>query len=123
MARREFSKETRRAARARSGGKCEGVGTLYGFPTGVRCNRDLSYGVHFDHVDGEAVSHDNSLENCAAVCPPCNMHKAHTYDTPRAAKTKRQSDKDAGIRKRSTMPGSRDSRWKKKMDGRTERRP
>ena len=69
MSRREFTKPTKREALRRSGGKCEAVGTWYGLPAGQRCGRDLAYGVEFDHIDFDANSKDNSLENCAAVCP------------------------------------------------------
>jgi 5-methylcytosine-specific restriction endonuclease McrA len=117
-ARAEFKKETKRLALKRSGGLCEAVGELYGLQPGQRCNAPLAYGVEFDHVILEANSHDNSLENCAATCKRCNQWKAANHDTPLAAKTVRQRDKlGLGIRKRSTMPGSRDSRWKKRMNG------
>lgn len=97
--RKEFDKKTKRAALMRSEGLCEGEGELYGLPAGVRCNRKLAYGVHFDHVNGDSNGGEPTLENCAATCPQCNMHKAHHHDTPRAAKLKRQSDKHNGIKK------------------------
>lgn len=96
--RKEFSKATKREALHRSGGLCEAMGTLYGLEPGKRCEAKLSYGVEFDHVIQESNSHDNSLENCAAVCPKCNQFKAHKHDTPRAAKTQRQQDKHRGIK-------------------------
>lgn len=102
MARREFTKPTRRAALKRSGGLCEAVGTWYGLPEGVRCYSPLSYGVEFDHIDLDANSKDNSLSNCAAVCTTCHGFKTRHHDTPLAAKTLRQQDKDRGIRKRKS---------------------
>lgn len=115
--RNEFSKPTKREALKRSGGKCEAVGEWYGLSKGQRCNAPLSYGVEFDHIDLDANSHDNSLENCAAVCPKCHDWKTRNHDTPKAAKTLRQQDKALGIRKKSVMAGSRKSRWKRKLDG------
>lgn len=122
--RHEFPKPVKREALLRSGGLCEGEGHLYGLAEGVRCNRDLAYGVHFDHVNADSNGGKPTLENCAAVCPHCNMHKAYKHDTPRAAKLKRQRDKHNGIRTRkgAPIPGSKASGWKRKLDGTTERR-
>lgn len=97
MARREFTKATKRAALTRSEGRCEAVGAWYNLAPGCRCNAPLAAGVEFDHIDLDANSHDNSLENCAAVCIPCHRFKSAKIDTPKAAKTLRQQDKDRGI--------------------------
>lgn len=97
MARKEFTKSTKRAALARSGGLCEAVGAWYNHAPGHRCNAPLSAGVNFDHIDLDANSKDNSLENCAAVCLPCHAFKTAKIDTPKAAKTLRQQDKAKGI--------------------------
>lgn len=97
MARREFTKATKRAALARSEGRCEALGAWYNLESGCRCNAPLAAGVEFDHIDLDANSHDNSLENCAAVCVPCHKFKTAKIDTPKAAKTLRQQDKARGI--------------------------
>ena len=120
MPRREFSKQTKREALKRSGGHCEAVGEWYGLEPGQHCNVPLSYGVEFDHIDLDANSKDNSLSNCAAVCIKCHRWKTRNFDTPKAAKTLRQQDKNHGIRKKSRsrpIPGSKASKWKRKMDG------
>ena len=120
---RAFSKEVKRAALDRSGKRCEATGALYGLPDGVRCQSDLGYGVEFDHIDLWAKSRDSSVDNCAAVCPRCHRFKSTKHDTPKAAKTVRQRDKHSGIRaERAVMPGSRKSRWKRTLDGRTVER-
>ena len=93
MARNEFTKPTKRAALARSGGQCEAVGAWYGLEPGHRCGVSLASGVEFDHIILDANSKDNSLENCAAVCVPCHKFKTAKHDTPTAAKTLRQQDK------------------------------
>lgn len=98
MARNEFQKATKRLALKRSGGFCEAWGSMYGLERGVKCGAPLSRGVQFDHIILDANSHDNSLENCAAVCLVCHGIKTHKYDTPLAAKTLRQQDKDSGIK-------------------------
>lgn len=89
--RREFSSKTRKAALKRSGKRCEAMGSWYGLPSGERCQNDLAYGVEYDHVILDANSKDNSLENCAAVCPKCHGWKTRNRDTPTAAKTVAQS--------------------------------
>jgi len=117
MARRNFTKPTKREALKRSGLRCEGIGEWYGHPGGHRCNADLAKGVEFDHIDLDANSRDNSLTNCAAVCIPCHRFKTANVDTPKAAKTLRQQDKALGIRKPSTFPGGRNSRFKRTIGG------
>lgn len=112
MSRAEFSKPTKRLALKRSGGKCEAVGTPYGRDPDRRCDWPLSYGVEFDHIILEANSHDNSLENCAAVCIPCHKFKTAKHDTPTAAKTQRQQDKNNGIKgPKHKWPSRPFARW------------
>lgn len=116
MNRREFAKQTKRDALKRSGGKCEAIGGMYGLALG-RCNAPLAYGVEFDHVILDANSKDNSLENCAAVCIKCHKWKTAKHDTPLAAKTVRQQDKNDGIEKprgfRKPPPGY--DPWRRRM--------
>lgn len=121
--RREFPKPVRRAALNRSGGLCEGIGTLYGLADGLRCNVNLAYGVHFDHVNPDGNGGEPTLENCAAVCPECHAHKTK-HDVARIAKMKRQRDRNQGITRRKGPPmmGSKASGFKKRMDGTVERR-
>jgi hypothetical protein len=117
---RIFSKPVKREALARSGRRCEATGPIYGLPDGQRCAADLGYGVEFDHLVLWANSRDSSLDNCLCVCPRCHRFKTSTHDTPKAAKTVRQRDKANGIKNdRAPMAGSRKSRWKRTLDGRT----
>ena len=124
MARIEFKKAVMRAALVRAGdgnianAKCEAEGALYDLEPGQRCNCPLSHGVEFDHVLAASNGGDATLNNCLAACKKCHLFKTRTFDTPRAAKTVRQRDKDLGIKRPSNpMPGSRDSKWKRRMDG------
>ena len=120
---RYFSKRVKREALARSGLRCEATGELYGLPPQVCCGADLGYGVEFDHAILWANSRDSSISNCVAVCPKCHKYKSTKHDTPKAAKTVRQQDKHNGIRKAGpVMPGSRKSKWKRTLDGRTVER-
>jgi hypothetical protein len=102
--RREFGAKVRKQALARSGKVCEAAGDWYGLPAGQRCTRLLSYGVEYDHLILDANSHDNSLENCRAVCPKCHDHKTRTRDTPLAAKTVAQSLMGMKTRPRQSIP-------------------
>lgn len=77
--------------------RCEAVGTMYGLEPGRRCCAPLGDGVEFDHELAASNGGDNSLENCVAACPICHRFKTTQFDTPRAAKTVRQSDKAKGI--------------------------
>ena len=97
--RQNFPKKVQRAALDRAKGQCECVGVLYGLPPDTRCTRKLNKGVHFEHILADSNGGKPTLENCAAACPQCNMFKAHKHDTPRAAKTLRQQDKDRGVSK------------------------
>lgn len=124
MNRSDFTAETKRRAWARSGGRCEARGKIYGLKPRQRCNADLARGVEYDHVDPDANSRDRSLENCAAVCPPCHRWKTSHRDRPLIAKTNHQADMRRGIRARAfrPVPSSRKFRFKKRMDGRVEMR-
>ncbi len=98
MSRSEFSKPTKRAALERSQMRCEAIGGVYGLEAGIRCSVSLAKGVQFDHIIADAIGGDNSLENCAAVCPRCHLEKTRKNDVPKAAKVKRVSDKALGIK-------------------------
>lgn len=119
MSRKEFSKLTKRAALERSQMRCEALGSVYGLEAGIRCSISLSKGVQFDHIVADAIGGDNSLENCAAVCPRCHQVKTRNNDTPKAAKVKRVSDKALGIK--SNAPKIRSAGFPKSTKPRHER--
>lgn len=110
--RHEFRKKTIRQAYERSEGLCEGI-----LPSGERCCFPIIRKKHFDHVIPDALGGDNSLTNCAVLCIPCHGNKTQKIDIPMIAKAKRNYDKHRGIKKPSRFFGSRNSRWKKKIDG------
>lgn len=112
MSRTEFSKKTMGQAYERSEGLCEGI-----LPSGERCCFPVDRKKHFDHVIPDALGGDNSLTNCAVLCLPCHGNKTRKIDVPMIAKAKRNFNTHRGIRKPSRFPGSRDSRWKKKISG------
>lgn len=97
----------------RSQGLCEGI-----LPDGSKCSTNLWQKMrHFDHIIPDALGGDNSLTNCAVLCLPCHGAKTQKIDVPMIAKAKRVYDKHNGIKKTSRFPGSRDSKFKKRMDG------
>lgn len=110
--RHEFSKKTMGEAYERSEGLCEGI-----LASGERCCFPVDRRKHFDHIIPDALGGDNSLINCAVLCLPCHGKKTQKIDAPMIAKAKRNYNKHRGIRKPSRFPGSRDSRWKKKISG------
>jgi len=69
--------------------------------------------IHYDHINPVEMSSDASLDNCQVLCRAC--HKAKTQgDIRDIAKSNRLRNKAAGIKKSGrSMPGSRNSEWKK----------
>lgn len=111
--RTEFTKQTKRDAYERSEGLCEGL-----LPSGERCNANLVHKrYHFDHIVPDGIGGDTSLHNCAVLCVECHGEKTAKIDIPIIAKAKRNQDKFRGIKKRSSFACSRDSRFKKKING------
>jgi len=104
MPRIEFSKKTRTQAWRRAAGRCECCGAKLFDGDGHA----------FDHITAVEVSQDASLENCQVLCRTCHKLKTGKHDIPMIAKSNRQRNKAAGIKKSGRpMPGSRNSDWKK----------
>ncbi len=106
MGRREFSKRTKDLAADRADGKCEG------------CGRPLLHrgDYHFDHTNPDGLTGEPTLENCQLLYKSC--HKTKTKkDVQAIAKAKRNRRKARGIKDKSRFACSRDSRWKKKLNG------
>lgn len=81
-------------------------------------------GIHFDHIVPDGLGGQSTLENCQVLCFTCHDIKTVTEDNPRMAKADRVFRANHGQRRRKgpPMPGSRDSGFKRTMDGRTVRR-
>lgn len=108
MSRREFPAKIMNDAFQRAGGRCQ------------KCTAKLFVGkFHYDHVIPDAMGGEPTLENCEVLCTACHGIKTFTRDVPVIAKAKRQAAKHRGIRKRSTFACSRESPWKRTIDGRT----
>lgn len=122
MRRREFPKAERRKMLARSGGRCEATGPLFGLPEGVRCDGDLAYGLRFEHLQPDRAGGAPTAENGAAVCPRCWRWKTDNHDQRVAAKGRRVEEKRTGVRQTSRpLPGSRRSGIRRRMNGEVER--
>lgn len=117
MKRREFSKRLKAEIVHRAMTKdgkiaCEGCGLILGAKR-----------YEIDHVVAEALVTDKSIALTAkdgqllGLCCHRGADGKTRQDVTRIAKAVRQSHNALGIKKRSTMPGSRDSRFKRKMDG------
>jgi hypothetical protein len=110
--RREFSKSVRVAAWERSNGQCEA------------CTRKLFPGdIHYDHRIPDALGGEPTLENCDVLCRSCHGLKTTKADVPTIAKAKRIYAKHIGADKgRSKFACSRDSKFRKKLNGTVELR-
>ena len=106
--RRNFPDKVKAQAFERAAGRCES------------CTAKLFPGnVHYDHVIPDALGGEPTLDNCEALCKACHGVKTRTRDVPSIAKVKRIRLKNFGGRKRSTFACSRDTPWKRTIDGRT----
>ena len=107
MSRREFSKQVKRDALRRADKKCENS----------KCGALFGVKFHFDHVIADGLGGEPTLENCAVLCHACHNEKTRKHDVPLIAKTRRIQDRHLGIKKLSRFPCSRNSRFKRKIDG------
>lgn len=71
-----------------------------------------------DHVIPLEISGDDSDENLRPAHERCHRAKTAKVDAPAIAKCRRVAAKHSGAHKtKSTFPGSRGSKWKRKIDG------
>ena len=114
MTRRNFTRKTRAAVFLRAGGCCENPD----------CGARLKTGEGiYDHVLPDALGGEPTEENCKLICSTCNKAKT-ADDVRRIRKADRQRDKLSGAFKRrgKSIPGSKDTPWKKKLSGEVVRR-
>ncbi len=105
--RREFPKSVKVAAFQRANGKCES------------CTARLYPGKYeYDHKLADTFGGEPTLENCEVLCSACHGAKTFKSDIPMAAKSNRVRAKHIGakVKTRRTIPGSKDSPWKIKLD-------
>lgn len=103
----EFSRKVKVAAFERAGGRCE------------KCTARLVPGkFRFDHILPLALDGESTLENCQCICLTCDAPKT-ADDIGRIRKADRAQARHIGAkaRSRSPLPGGRDSKFKRKLDG------
>lgn len=106
--RREFTKAVKVAAYERSQGHCEA------------CTARLEVGrFQYDHVLAAALGGPPTLDNCKVLCTNCHGGKTGLEDIPIIAKSNRVRNKHIGAatRKQRKIPGSKGTRFKRKIDG------
>lgn len=110
--RTEFPPKVKTEAFARAGGCCEACGVT------IRPGN----GPEYDHIVPDALGGDATLSNCRVLCRNCHGAKTAKQDVPAIARVKRLHRKQIGAatKPRNQMPGGKDSRLKRKIDGRTE---
>jgi 5-methylcytosine-specific restriction protein A len=76
-----------------------------------------------DHIIPAALGGSARSGNQQVLCAACHGSKTARRDRPALAKAKRVRARHLGAtRPASIMPGSRRSPWRKRIDGRVERR-
>lgn len=108
MTRRRFSATALMDRLVQYNGKCADCG----------CKTGGANGLEWDHIVPLAIGGEDELDNLQPLCKGC--HRAKTkVDKGRIAKTKRQRQRAAGIPKttRRKLPGSKDGKWKIKLNG------
>ena len=108
--RREFPTKIKVAAFEKCNGKCQ------------KCGVKILSGAQYDHVLPDWLGGEPTIENCEVLCSPCHRIKTKK-DVAMIAKAKRVRAKHIGAdRPKSVMPGSKQSKWKRTLDGRTIQR-
>lgn len=103
--RQEFPTKVKVAAFERANGRCEKCGSIL-MPGKFR----------YDHIIPDYMGGKPVLDNCQAICVACDKPKT-AKDQGAIAKVKRLITKRAGIKKPSRFACSRDSKYRKKLDG------
>ncbi len=107
MTRRAFTRTVKLAAWERSGGCCEDCGRKI-FP---------GDGPEYDHIIADEHGGDNSLKNCQVLCVWCHKPKTRA-DMKVTVRGRKARARHAGADKpKRDMPGSRASKWKRKVGG------
>jgi 5-methylcytosine-specific restriction protein A len=76
-----------------------------------------------DHIVPLALGGTDTPDNLQVLCSACHGSKTRERDLPALGKARRRQARHLGaVRARAVIPGSRRSRWKKRLDGRVEER-
>lgn len=111
LARTEFPKRVKAQAFARC---CDDKGV----PHCENCSIPLTGpNTIYEHFQADGLGGEPTLENCRVYCRNCATQKTVSHDNPIMQKADRQLKASYGIKAPSRLPGSRNSKWKKKIDG------
>lgn len=108
MTRREFPAKVKAAEWLAAGGRCRD------------CTAKCGPGnAEYDHAIADGLGGAADAQNCRLLCRACHAVKSATHDTPAIAKAKRREAAHIGAKapSRATIPGSRRSPFKKRLDG------
>lgn len=61
----------------------------------------------YEHITPDKLDGLNDIDNCATLCRTCWRSKTSGYDRPVIDKSRRQQDRNRGIRKPRTITGWR----------------
>ena len=83
------------------------------------CTRKIVAGERWiaDHIVALINGGENRETNLQVICDWCDRKVKTPADVAEKARTARIRAKHLGIKKRSTFACSRDSKWKKRIDG------
>lgn len=94
--RSNFTTETKRQAHRRARGTCECHLIPHVFK--VACGCALGPGnTFYEHINPDAISSRNDLDNCAVLTKTCWSLKTNRHDKPVVAKSNRVRDRANGI--------------------------
>ena len=95
--RNEFTRKTKRAAFDRANGICEChlIPHVFRSPCGLPLQPPR---INYEHVDPDAISKRNDLDNCAALRRECWRYKTDHYDKKVVAKSNRVRDRYIGAK-------------------------
>jgi len=89
-----------------------------------QCTRKIGPGAPFDydHIKPLILGGEHRETNLQVLCKPCHAVKTKA-DTGAKSKVADTAKKHLGLAKpKNPMPGSRQSKWRRRMDGTVERR-
>ena len=113
MTRRQFSARAKAYRLLEFNGRC----------ADCECKVGGAAGLDWDHIVPLELGGEDEIDNLQPLCKVC--HKAKTRgDVQAIRKAERMRQREAGIKRtvRSTIPGSKASEFKRKLDGTVEKR-